>query len=69
MSKADEYRKFATECLEVAQRMSLRDDRNRMTGMAQKWLELAQTAEAREARQATPPHRRPEGITTPESVN
>jgi hypothetical protein len=43
--KAAEYRKQAQACLEVAQRMSVRADRERMTEMAQRWLELAQAAE------------------------
>jgi len=44
--KAAEYRRQAAACLEVAERMSLRDDRARMLEMAQHWLELAQRAEA-----------------------
>ena len=44
--KAAEYRRQAVLCLEVAERMSLRDDRARMIQMAQHWLELAQRAEA-----------------------
>jgi hypothetical protein len=44
-SRAAEYRRLAAECLEVAERMSLREDRARMMEMAQRWLDLAQKAE------------------------
>jgi hypothetical protein len=40
-SKAEEYRREAAACLEVAERMSLSLDRARMLQMAQHWLELA----------------------------
>ena len=43
--KTEEYRKMAADCIEVAQRMSLKDDRVRMMEMAQRWLDLAQQAE------------------------
>jgi len=43
---AEEYRRQAAACLEVAQRVSVQKDRERMTEMAQRWLELAQKAEA-----------------------
>ena len=43
--KTKEYRKMAASCIEVAQRMSLKDDRVRMMEMAQRWLDLAQQAE------------------------
>jgi len=43
--KTEEYRKMAADCIEVAQRMSLKDDRARMMQMAQRWLDLAQQAE------------------------
>jgi hypothetical protein len=48
MPSAEEYRRNATECLEVAKRMTLRTERERMFDMAQQWLELAQKAEAEE---------------------
>jgi hypothetical protein len=44
-SKAAQYRRHAAECTEIAQRMSVRVDRERLMGMAQRWLELAQKAE------------------------
>jgi hypothetical protein len=37
---------MAAGYLEVAERMSLKTDRARMTEMAQRWLDLAQQAEA-----------------------
>jgi len=44
--RAAEYRKLAAQCLEVAERMSLRADRERMMDMATRWLEMARKAEA-----------------------
>jgi hypothetical protein len=46
--RAAEYRRQAAACLEVAERMSLRDDRALLLDMAQQWLELAMRAEAEE---------------------
>jgi hypothetical protein len=50
--KTEEYRKMAAGCIEVAQRMSLKDDRDRMMEMAQRWLDLARQAET-QARNAS----------------
>jgi len=44
--KPSDYRLMAAMCLEIANQMSLDTDRTRVTDMAQKWLELAQTSEA-----------------------
>lgn len=44
--KASDYRLMASMCLEIANQMSLHADRTRITDMAQKWLELAQTSQA-----------------------
>jgi hypothetical protein len=44
--KAAEFRKWAAECLEVAERMSLKGDKARMMEVAEHWLELARLAEA-----------------------
>jgi hypothetical protein len=43
--RALEYRRLAAECLEAAERMSLREDRSRLMEMAQRWLDLARKAE------------------------
>src|SRR5579862_9541367 len=43
------YRRLAAECLEVAERMSLRADRARMIEMAQRWLDLAKKEEAKQS--------------------
>jgi hypothetical protein len=43
--KAAEFRRQAAACLEVAQRMSLEEDRARMIEMAEHWFELARRAE------------------------
>lgn len=48
MPSAEEYRRNAAECREISKRMSLRDDRERMAEMAQRWLELAEKAEEQE---------------------
>jgi len=44
--KSADFRRQAAACIEVAERVSLREDRARMMEMAQRWLELAQKAEA-----------------------
>jgi hypothetical protein len=43
--KAAEYRRQAASCIQVAERMSVTDDRLRMMEMAQRWLDLARQAE------------------------
>jgi hypothetical protein len=53
---AAEYRRHATQCAEVAQRMSLRADREFMATMAEKWLLLAEKAE----RDTDPDYRLPD---------
>jgi hypothetical protein len=52
-AKSDDFRRQAAACLEVAQRMSLHEDRVRMMEMAQRWLDLAQQAEVGEEAQAS----------------
>jgi hypothetical protein len=42
---AAQYRREAKACIDVAERISVREDRLRMMEMAQRWLELAQRAE------------------------
>lgn len=44
--QAAEYRKQAAGCLEVAERMSLESDKQRMIDMSLYWLELAEKADA-----------------------
>ena len=44
--RTPEYLRMAAGYLEVAERMSLKTDRARMTEIAQRWLDLAQQAEA-----------------------
>ena len=51
MSSAAEYRKRAEECEEIARRMSLRDDRERLLLMAQRLRQFAD----REDEAARPP--------------
>jgi len=45
--RAAEYRRQAASCLEVANRMSLKDDRTRTMEMAGQWLDLARDAAAK----------------------
>jgi hypothetical protein len=45
---AAEYRSQAAFCLEVAQQISVRKDRERMMEMAQQWLALAEKVEVEE---------------------
>ena len=47
-SKAQEYRRRAQECLELARGISLETHRTVLIGMAQDWLEVAEREEARE---------------------
>jgi hypothetical protein len=48
--KATEYRREAASCLEVARRVSLRDDQARMLEMAERLFALAEDAEAEQLR-------------------
>ena|ERR1044071_1064045 len=41
MALADDYRRYAGECLALARRAANSDDRSRLTQMAQAWRELA----------------------------
>jgi hypothetical protein len=43
--EAAECRRIAAGCIEIAQRMSARSDREPMMEMAQHWLELAKKVE------------------------
>jgi hypothetical protein len=43
---AAEFRRQAAICLDVAQRISLKEDKERMMQVAEHWLELAKRAEA-----------------------
>jgi hypothetical protein len=49
---AAEHRQRAADCIDDAQRMSLRSDRERLMEMAQRWLDLAKLAEAPRAKAA-----------------
>ena len=44
--KAARYRKTAAECIDMAERISVLNDRARLLEMAQRWLDLAHQAEA-----------------------
>jgi hypothetical protein len=42
--RAEEYQTETTACLKVDDRMSIREDRGRMVGIAEHWLKLAAIA-------------------------
>jgi hypothetical protein len=44
--KAVEFRRQAAICFDLAQRISFKEDRERMMQVAEHWLELAKRAEA-----------------------
>lgn len=45
--KAADLRRHATLCVKIAERLSLRDNRDRMMKMAQHFLQLAQQEDAK----------------------
>lgn len=46
VQKASDFRRYAALCSKFAETMSVRDNRDRMRDMAQRFLELAQKEEA-----------------------
>jgi hypothetical protein len=48
MARADEYRRYAAECVRVAQTTSNPNDKQMMLEMAQKWHELAEKVERKD---------------------
>ena len=48
MGRADEYRRYAAECVRVAQTTSNPNDKQMMLEMAQKWRELAEKVERKD---------------------
>ena len=57
MPDAEEYRRYAAECLELAQRLTDADTRAQLLEMAEAWRELAQKVERGDA----PRHPKPSG--------
>ena len=47
MASPDDYRRYAAECLALAQRASNADDKARLLQMAQTWLALAKKVESK----------------------
>jgi hypothetical protein len=45
MARAEDYRRYAAECLRVAQQLANPTDKAMLVRMAQKWRELAQKAD------------------------
>jgi hypothetical protein len=46
--KAEEYRRMATECIEIARRLSVKSERANLMGMAQKWMDMARAEQSRQ---------------------
>jgi hypothetical protein len=51
MTRAEEYRQYAAECIRVAQQMQNPADKTMLLDMAQKWRALAAKAESEQGRQ------------------
>jgi hypothetical protein len=49
VNRAVLYRKLARDCLEVAERMSIDAERDRLVDMASRWTEMASRAEHEDA--------------------
>jgi hypothetical protein len=49
MTKGDEYRRYAAECLALAQRRENAADKARLLRMVERWLQLAEVAETKKA--------------------
>jgi hypothetical protein len=49
MTRAEQYRRYAAECIRVAQETVNPDDKALVLEMAQKWRELAEKAEREDA--------------------
>ena len=45
MTRAEEYKQYAVECVRIAQLVTNPDERMHLLEMAQKWRELAERAE------------------------
>jgi hypothetical protein len=53
MTREDEYRKYAADMVEMAQRVSLSSDKGRLLAMAEAWLNLADRTQEVARRHAT----------------
>ena len=51
MARAEEDRRYAAECLRVAQQVQNPDDKASLLDMAQKWQALAEKVETEDGRQ------------------
>jgi hypothetical protein len=51
MTRAEEYRQYAAECIRVAQQIQNHNDKTMLLDMAQKWRALAAKAESEDGRQ------------------
>lgn len=54
MARADDYRRYAAECLALAQRAKTPGDRARLLEMAHAWNEMAVKAADHEQSRASP---------------
>ncbi len=51
MTRAEEYRRYAAECIRVAQQTQNRTDKTMLLDMAQKWQALAEKAASEDGRE------------------
>jgi hypothetical protein len=51
MTRAEEYRQYAAECIRVAQQIQNPHDKTMLLDMAQKWRALAAKAESEDGQQ------------------
>ncbi len=61
MERAEEYRRYAMECLRVARQSSNPSDKAMLLEMAQRWQELAERIEQQAERSKVPGGSRPSG--------
>jgi hypothetical protein len=54
MTKADEYRRYAAQCLALSQNHANADDKARLLTMAEMWLRIAEVAEKNQGKDESP---------------
>jgi len=57
--RAADFQKYAADCIEIAERLSVHEQRARVLLMAERWNALAEAAEAEEAAAVEAAMRRP----------
>jgi hypothetical protein len=54
MTRGDDYRRYAAECLALAQRRKNADDKTRLLEMAALWLRMAESVEKHDDKDVPP---------------